>query len=324
MLRIEFEQFGGPEVLKLVDVPAPEPGPGQVRVRQAAIGLNYIDTYHRSGLNPVRLPSSLGSEGAGVIDAMGEGVEGWRLGERVAYAAGSPLGAYAECYVLPAAKLVRLPPEVDERTAAAVMLKGMTAEMLLYRVFPVQSGQTILVHAAAGGMGSILCAWAASLGVRVLGTVGSEAKVPLAKENGCAEVILYDREDVAARVRDLTGGAGVPVVYDGVGASTFHASIKSLSRRGMLVNFGNASGPAPPIAPIDLGRAGSLFLTRPGLFDYTATRAELELSADRVFDALAAGRFSPRVGQTFPLSQAREAHMALHARTTSGATLLIP
>jgi NADPH2:quinone reductase len=323
MLRIQFEQTGGPEVLQAVDAPIPDPGPGQVRVRQAAIGLNFIETYQRTGANPMPLPGCPGSEGAGVVDAVGEGVTSHKVGDRVGYAAGAPVGAYAEYYVLPAWKAVKLPDSIGFNTAAAIMLKGMTAEMLLMRVFHVKPGHTILVHAAAGGMGTILSQWATSLGARVIGTVGSQEKVAAAKANGCAEVIIHGEEDIAARVRNITDGKGVPVVYDGIGAATLEASLDSLGMRGMLASFGNASGPAGNVSVQRL-KFGSLFLTRPGVFDYTATPDELNASAATVFDAVARGHFRVQVNQTFALKDAGAAHEALEGRRTTGSSLLIP
>ena len=323
MLRIQFERTGGPEVLQAIDAPIPNPGPGQVRVKQAAIGLNFIETYQRTGANPTPLPGCPGSEGAGVVDAVGEGVTSHKIGDRVGYAAGAPIGAYAEYYVLPAWKAVKLPDSIDFNTAAAIMLKGMTAEMMLFRVFHVKPGHTILVHAAAGGMGTILSQWATSLGARVIGTVGSAEKVAVAKANGCAEVIIHGQEDIAARVRALNEGRGVPMVYDGIGAATLEASLDSLCTRGMLASYGNASGPAGNVSVQRL-KVGSLFLTRPSIFDYTANPDELNASAATVFDAVAKGHFKVQINQTFALKDARAAHEALEGRRTTGSSLLIP
>lgn len=323
MLAIRISRTGGPEVLESAEVPAPAPGPGEILVRQEAIGLNYIDTYHRTGLYPLRLPSGLGLEGAGVVEAVGEGVTRFSVGDRAAYGNG-PLGAYADYHVIPADRAVRPPAGVDSRTAAAAMLKGMTAEFLLRRCYPVKAGDAVLIHAAAGGVGSILTQWARALGAFVIGTAGSPDKAALARTHGAHETILYRDEDVAARVRALTGGAGARVVYDGVGAATFEASLASLGRRGMLVSYGNASGPVPAVEPLRLSRGGSLFLTRPTLFDYVATTQELDESAGALFEAIASGAVNIDIGQTFPLAEARRAHEALEGRETTGSTLLIP
>lgn len=323
MLAIQAVRTGGPEVLEAVDLPVPTPRPGEILIRQEAAGLNFIDTYQRTGLYPVKLPAVLGLEGAGVVEAVGEGVSRFAVGDRAAYGNG-PLGGYAQYHVVPEARAVRVPDGVDGATAAAAMLKGMTAEFLVRRCYPVQPGDAVLVHAAAGGVGAILVQWARALGARVIGTAGSTDKAALARAAGCEEVILYREEDVAARVRDLTGGAGVRVVYDGVGKETFEGSLNSLGRRGMLVSFGNASGPAPAVEPLRLSRGGSLFLTRPTLFDYVATTAELDDSAAALFAVIASGAVKVEIGQTFPLAQARQAHEALEARRTTGSTLLIP
>jgi NADPH:quinone reductase len=322
MLAIQAVRTGGPEVLEAADLPALDPRPGQIRVRHAAIGLNFIDTYQRSGLYPIKTPAVLGQEAAGVVEAVGEGVERFKLGDRVAYA--SQMGAYAETNVVPANRAVAVPDGVPLETAAAVLLKGMTAEFLLRRCHPVQAGETILVHAAAGGVGTLMVQWAKTIGATVIGTVGSPAKADLARRLGCDHVILYREEDVAARVRELTGGAGAPVVYDSVGKDTVEASLASLSRRGLLVSFGNASGPAPAIEPLRLLRGGSLFFTRPTLFDYVATTEELDDSAAALFALITAGRITVEIGQTFPLAEARAAHEALESRSTIGASLLIP
>lgn len=321
MLAIQAVRAGGPEVLEVVDRPLPTPGPGQILVRHQAVGLNFIDTYHRSGLYPMTMPAILGLEAAGVVESLGEGVTRFKAGDRVAY--NGTLGAYAEAAVVPADRAVKVPDGVSLETAAAVLLKGMTAEFLVRRCQKVQPGQTVLIHAAAGGVGSILVQWVKALGATVIATVGSEAKAALARDHGTDHVILYGEEDVAARVSEITGGQGVTVVYDGVGKDTFDASFKSLGRRGTLVTFGNASGPAPAIAPLELGTK-SLFLTRPRLFDYIATTAELDDSAAALFAVLESGAVKIEVGQTFPLSEARAAHEALEGRRTTGATLLIP
>jgi NADPH2:quinone reductase len=315
MLAVQAARTGGPEVLEAIDLPVPQPGPGQVRVRHHAIGLNFIDTYQRTGLYPIRMPAVLGQEGAGVVDALGDGVSGWALGDRVAYS--GQTGAYAAFHVVPAARLIRLPDSVSFEVAAASMLKGMTAEFLLRRCYPLKAGETILVHAAAGGVGTILVQWAKQIGAVVIGTVGSAPKADLARADGCDHVILYRDEDVPVRVREITGDLGVRVAYDSVGKDTFEGTLASLGRRGLFVSFGNASGPAPAVEPGRLSRAGSLFLTRPTLGDYIATPEELSASAAALFEVIGSG-------QTFPLAEARRAHEALEGRETIGASLLIP
>ena len=322
MLAIQISRTGAPDVLETVDLPIPEPGPGQVRLRHEAIGINFIDTYHRTGLYPLKLPVTLGQEAAGVVDAVGEGVTNFKLGDRGAYT--GMFGGYAEYNVVPAARLLPLPKGVSAETAAGSLLKGMTAEFLLRRCRPVKAGDTILVHAAAGGVGAILCQWGKALGAHVIGAVGSEEKAALARQHGCEHVILYRSEDVAARVREITSGAGVPVVYDGVGAATFEASLSSLARRGMLVSFGNASGPAPAIEPGRLSRMGSLFLTRPTLFDYVAKPEELSESSAALFHVIETGAVKIDIGQRFALKDARKAHEALEARDTTGSSILVP
>jgi NADPH2:quinone reductase len=294
-----------------------------VLVRHAAIGVNFIDVYHRTGLYPGEFPGRLGQEAAGTVEAVGPGVSRFAVGDRIAYATG-PRGGYAEFNVVPEGRAVRVPEAVPLELAAASLLKGMTAEFLVRRTFHVKHGHTVLVHAAAGGVGSILTQWARAVGATVIGAVGSEAKADEAGANGCHEVIVYNRENVADRVRAITGGAGVPVVYDGVGAATFDASLASLARRGLLVSFGNASGPVPPVDPLRLSRAGSLYLTRPTLFDYVATTAELDESAAALFDMLASGKVKVHVGRRYRLDQARAAHEALQARQTTGSTILVP
>lgn len=323
MLAIQATRTGGPEVLEAVDLPTPEPGPGQIRIRHEAIGLNFIDTYHRSGLYPMKMPVVLGQEGAGVVDAVGPGVTRFKAGDRVAYGTG-PTGAYAEAHVVAANRAVRLPDGISAQVAAAAMLKGMTAEFLLRRCYPLQAGEATLIHAAAGGVGGILTQWAKAIGAEVIGAVGSPEKAAVARGRGCDHVIEYRHEDIAARVKEITGGRGVRVVYDGVGAATFEASLASLGRRGMLVSFGNASGPAPTIEPGRLSRAGSLFLTRPTLFDYVASDADLDASAAALFHVIETGAVKIDIGQTFPLAEARRAHEALEGRQTTGQTLLIP
>ncbi len=323
MLAIQAVRAGGPEVLEAVELPVPEPGPGEIRIRHEAVGLNFIDTYHRSGLYPVSFPAVIGSEGAGVVEAVGEGVARFRVGDRAGHAPG-PMGAYAEAQLVPEGRAVRLPDDIDSRAAAAVLLKGMTAEFLLRRCYPLKPGEACLVWAAAGGVGSILSQWAKAIGATVIGCVGSPDKARQARENGCDHVLLYKDEDVAARARELTGGEGVHVVYDGVGKASFDASLASLRRRGMLVSYGNASGPAPAVEPLRLSRGGSLYLTRPTLFDYVATTEELDASAAALFEAVRAGKVRVEVGAEFPLADARKAHEVLEAGKTTGSTLLIP
>jgi len=322
MRAVRFEQTGGPEVLELVEVETPEPKPGQVRVRHEAIGVNFIDTYHRTGLYPVKLPCIPGGEAAGVVEALGEGVTSLKVGDRVAYSGG--FGAYAEANVVAADRAVRIPEGVDSRTAAASLLKGMTVEALLCRTYSVKAGETILVHAAAGGVGQIMVQWAKAIGAEVIATVGSEAKAAKARELGADHVILYREQDVAAEVRRITGGKGVPVAYDSVGKDTFEGTLGSLARRGLFVTFGNASGPVPPFAPGRLAQGGSLYMTRPTLFDYIVTPDELAASAGALFEMIRSGKVKIEVGQTFALADARAAHEALEARSTVGASLLIP
>ncbi len=322
MRAVRFEQTGGPEVLELVEVETPEPKPGQVRVRHEAIGVNFIDTYPRTGLYPVKQPCIPGGEAAGVVEALGEGVTSLKVGDRVAYSGG--FGAYAEANVVAADRAVRIPEGVDSRTAAASLLKGMTVEALLCRTYPVKAGETILVHAAAGGVGQIMVQWAKAIGAEVIATVGSEAKAAKARELGADHVILYRQQDVAAEVRRITGGKGVPVAYDSVGKDTFEGTLGSLARRGLFVTFGNASGPVPPFAPGRLAQGGSLYMTRPTLFDYIVTPDELAASAGALFEMIRSGKVKIEVGQTFALADARAAHEALEARSTVGASLLIP
>lgn len=320
---IRFNSVGGPEVLSREPVDLPAPGPGEALVRHRAIGVNFIDTYHRTGLYPLPLPSGLGLEAAGVVEAVGENVTDVAPGDRVAYA-GGPVGAYSTARVMPADRLVPLPDDLDDATAAGMMLKGMTAEYLLRRTIPVQAGDTILVHAAAGGVGLMLCQWAKALGARVLGTVGNDEKAELARAYGCDVPILYSREDFLVRVRDETAGAGVSVVYDSVGRDTFLRSLDCLRPRGMLVLFGQASGPVAPFDPSLLAAKGSLFLTRPSLFAYTATRPELLASAKALFDIVKSGDVQVRVTARHPLSEAATAHRDLESRHTTGSLILLP
>lgn len=321
MRAVQIQAHGGPEALELVELPDPSPGPGEILIRQEAVGLNFIDTYYRTGLYPARLPVTLGVEGAGVVEAIGEGVDRFKVGDRAGYAMG--FGAYTDLRTYPANRAVKLPEGVSSRLAAASLLKGMTAEFLLRRCYPVKTGDAILVHAAAGGVGMILSQWGRALGARVIGTVGSEEKAQVARAHGCHEVILYRQEDVAGRVRELTMGEGVRVAYDGVGADTFAASMASLGRRGVLITYGNASGPAPAFQPLKLMK-GSLYVTRPTLADYIATTEELDESAAALFEVLQSGAVKVEVGQEFALADARKAHEALEGRATVGSTLLIP
>jgi NADPH2:quinone reductase len=320
---IRFSETGGPEVLTVEEVDVPAPAPGEARLRQHAVGLNYIDTYHRSGLYPVVLPSGLGLEGAGVVEAVGEGVTEVAPGDRVAYA-GGPLGAYAQCRVIPAHRLVRLPEAIDFEQAAAMMLQGLTAQYLLRRTYRVQPGETILIHAAAGGVGLIVCQWAKALGATVIGTVGSAEKAAIAHAHGCDHTILYKEEDFSARVRELTGGEGVPVVYDSIGKDTFMGSLSCLRPLGLMVTFGNASGAVPPFDPGLLARMGSLFLTRPTSMTYTAKRSDLLAMAADLFEVVTSGKVKIVINQRYPLAAARQAHEDLEARRTTGSTILLP
>jgi NADPH2:quinone reductase len=323
MKAIRFAKPGGPELLQLQDIELPPPRAGEVRVRHTAIGVNFIDTYQRSGLYPVPFPSGLGLEAAGLVEAAGENVTVLAQGDRVAYCTG-PIGSYAEVNNVPAERVVKLPAGISEETAAASLLKGMTAQYLLKRTHAVRPGETIVFHAAAGGVGLIACQWARHLGATVIGTVGSDAKVALAKDNGCAHVLNTRSETWSARVRELTAGQGVPVVYDGIGRDTFMGSLDCLAVRGMLVSFGNASGAVPAFEPGILSAKGSLYLTRPTLFHYTRTPRELQETADDLFAVIQSGAVKIAIHQRFPLAEAREAHEALHSRATTGATLLIP
>lgn len=320
---IRIHRTGGPEVLAGEEVPVGEPGPGEARVRHAAVGLNYIDVYHRNGLYPVSLPSGIGLEGAGVVEAVGAGVDFLAPGDRVAYA-GGPLGAYSAARVMPADRLVRLPDGIGFETGAAMMLQGLTAQYLLRRTYRVQAGDTILIHAAAGGVGLIVCQWARALGATVIGTVGSEAKADLARAHGCDHPIVYTREDFVPRVREITRGEGVPVVYDSIGRDTFEQSIDCLRPLGMMVSFGNASGPVPPVDIGLLARKGSLFLTRPSLFTYAAKRADLEAMAAELFGVVGSGQVRIEVNQTYALADAASAHRELEARRTTGSSVLLP
>ena len=320
---IRVHECGGADALRWEAMDVVDPGPGEVRVRHSAVGLNFIDVYHRTGLYPLPRPFVPGLEAAGVVEALGDAVEGLEVGDRVAYGAG-PLGAYSQERVIPAQRLVRIPPGVDERTAAAMMLQGMTVEYLLRRTYRVQAGDTILMHAAAGGVGLIACQWAKHLGATVIGTVGSDKKAELARTHGCDHPVVYTRESFVARVKELTGGRGVPVVYDSVGRDTFLDSLECLQPRGMMVSFGQSSGSVAPIDPGLLSAKGSVFLTRPTLMHYVASRTELESAATALFDVVAGGHVKVDVRQTFPLCEAAEAHRALEGRKTTGSTVLIP
>jgi NADPH2:quinone reductase len=314
-------EAGGPEVLQWEEVEVGDPGPGQIRLSQEAAGLNFIDVYHRTGLYPQQLPFTPGVEGAGIVEAVGPDVTNLKAGDRVAY--GGPVGGYAEVRLIDADRVVKLPEAISPEQAAAMMLQGMTAEMLLRRVYPVSAGQTILIHAAAGGVGLILCQWAKALGATVIGTVGSDEKAELARAHGCDHPVVYTRQDFVAEVERITEGAKLPVVYDGVGRDTFMKSLDCLQRRGIMVSFGNASGPVDPFPPTLLAQKGSLFLTRPTMYDYVATREELETAAKDLFDMVASGKVKIEVKQRFALKDAAEAHRALEARKTSGSTVLI-
>jgi NADPH2:quinone reductase len=321
---IRIHEHGGPEVLRWEEVEVGEPSPGQLRVRHGAVGLNYIDVYHRTGLYPLpSLPWTLGMEGAGQVEAVGEGVTEFKPGDRIAYAS-PPVGAYAEVRLIPADRVVALPDAIDDRTAAAMMLQGMTAQYLLRRTYRVQPGDAILLHAAAGGVGLIASQWARHLGAIVIGTVGSEEKAELARAHGCHHTILYNRENFVERVREITGGQGVAVVYDSVGKDTFMGSLDCLRPLGMMVSFGNASGPVPPFEPGILAAKGSLFFTRPTLMTYTAKRADLLASAAELFEVVASGAVKIEVRQTYPLAETARAHRDLEARKTTGSTVLLP
>jgi NADPH2:quinone reductase len=319
---IRIYEFGGTNKMKWEEVTVGDPGPGEVRVKSTAIGLNFIDTYHRTGLYPNQLPLTLGMEGAGVVEKIGPRVKDFKVGDRVAWA--NPIGAYADVLLRPVERLVKIPAGVDDKVAASVMLKGMTAWYLCKRTYKVKKGDTIVVHAAAGGVGQILCQWAKALGATVIGTVGSDAKAVIAKKCGCKHVIVLPRENLVARVKALTKGKGVPVVYDGVGKDTWDASLDCLSPRGMMVSYGNASGPVSNINPGILDTKGSLFLTRPTLFHYVATRPELLAAARDLFAVIKSKKVRISVNQTYPLRDAAVAHADLEGRKTTGSTVLIP
>jgi NADPH2:quinone reductase len=320
---IRFHKPGGPEVLVYEDVSVGDPGPGEARVRNTAIGLNFIDTYHRSGLYPLQMPSGLGLEAAAVVEAVGAGVTWVKSGDRVGYAGGPP-GAYSEVRNVPADRLVKVPDGISDQQVAAMMLKGLTTQYLIRRTFKVQPGQTVLFHAAAGGVGLIACQWLKALGVTVIGTVGSDEKAKLAKAHGCEHTIVYTRENFAERVKEITGGKKVPVVYDSVGKDTYMGSLDCLQPLGMLVMFGNGSGPVPPFDLGLLAQKGSLFITRPTLMTYTAKREDLEASASELFDVVKSGKVKIEVNQTYALKDAVRCHEDLAGRKTTGSIVLLP
>jgi NADPH:quinone reductase len=323
MKKILFSKTGGPEVLELVDTDLPTPAAGEVRLRHTAIGLNYVDTYYRSGLYPTAMPSGLGNEAAGVIEALGQGVKGFKVGDRVAYGSG-PLGSYAQARNFPANRLVRLPKSISDETAAAMMLKGMTVRYLLRATYKVKRGQFILMHAAAGGVGLIMSQWAKALGVKVIGTAGTSEKMQMARAHGCTYVINNRTEDVAARVREITKGKGVPVVYDSVGQATLQASLDSLSPRGLLVSFGNASGPVKDFQLGVLAAKGSLYVTRPTLFSYIATDKEFKETADDLINVVKSGKVKIAINQRYALADVANAHRDLESGKTTGSTILLP
>jgi len=321
---IRIHQYGGPEVLQYESVEVGQPGPDEVRLRQTAVGLNFIDVYHRTGLYPLpQLPGSLGLEAAGVVESIGSEVESLKVGDRVAYA-GGPIGAYTSERLMPAERLIRIPDSISDIEAASMMLQGMTAQYLIRQIYPVKAGDTILLQAAAGGVGLILCQWAHSLGVEVIGTVGSEAKAELTRAHGCTHTILYQQETVSERVRELTDGKGVPVVFDSIGQATFMDSLDCLQPRGLMVSYGNASGAVKAIEPALLAQKGSLFLTRPILMHYTASREELVNTANDLIDVVSSGAVKLNVNQQYPLADAAQAQTDLENRKTTGSTVLIP
>ncbi|MCJ7442544.1 MAG: quinone oxidoreductase [Thermoanaerobaculaceae bacterium] len=322
IMAIRIHETGGPEVLRWEGVEVGHAGPGEARLRHTAVGLNFLDTYHRAGLYPLALPAVLGSEAAGVVEEIGPGVTEVRPGDRVAYA--GPIGAYAQARLIRADRLVPLPPDISDRAAAAMMLKGMTAQYLLRRTCRVEPGDLVLVHAAAGGVGLIACQWAKHLGATVIGTVSTEAKATLAREHGCDHPIVTSREEFVARVREITGGRGVRVVYDSVGKDTFEGSLDCLQPLGMMVSYGNSSGPVPPFSPLVLAAKGSLFLTRPTLMTYTARREDLLATAAELFGVVRSGAVRIEIRQTYPLAEAAQAHRDLEARRTTGSTVLLP
>lgn len=324
MARVaRIEQHGGPEVIQWADIDLPDPGPGEVRIRSTAVGLNFIEIYQRTGLYPLKLPSGLGTESVGVIEVLGDGVTDFAVGDRVG-TTGPTIGSYATHRNLPAESLVKLPDSIDDRTAAAILLKGGTTEFLIERCAKVQPGWTVLVHAAAGGVGHLAVGWLKAIGATVIGTVGSADKAERATRAGADHVIQYREHDIAESVREITEGRGVDVSLDGVGAATWEASLKSVKRRGLIVSYGNASGPVTGVALGQLSTSGSLFVTRPTMFHYYATKEEREAGFARVFEMLAKGAISPEIGQTFALEDAAEAHRQLEAGKTEGASVLLP
>ena len=319
---IVVSQQGGPEVLEWTQKDPGEPGPGEVLVRHTAVGLNFIDVYHRTGLYPLEPPFTPGVEGAGIVAEVGEGVTELSTGDRVAYTGNGPIGSYCEGRVLPSSRLYKLPDEISNDTAAAIMPKGCTVEYLVRRTYPVSSGDWVLLHAAAGGVGLIACQWLRALGANVIGTVGSRDKAELAKANGCDHTVLYRDEDVAARVQEITDGRGVDVAYDSVGADTFHSSLDSLRPRGMMVTFGNASGPVEPMSPLLLAQKGAVFLTRPTVGHYYATKPDADDGVKALFEVVASGQVKPHIGGRYQLSNVAEAHRDLEGRRTVGSTVL--
>lgn len=320
---IQIDEYGDHSLLQLKDIELPLPSGTQVLVRHEAIGVNFIDTYHRSGLYPLELPSGLGKEAAGVVTAVGEGVTQVKVGDRVCYVS-APIGTYAEAQVVPEDCLIKLPDSIPSKTAAGMMLKGMTAAYLLLKTYPVSASDTILMHAAAGGVGSILTQWAKAIGATVIGTVGSVKKAGIAKQNGCDEVLLYREVDLPAMVHEITSGMGVDVVYDGVGNDTFNISLQCLKRRGMMVSFGNASGAVPDFSPLLLTQMGSLYLTRPSLFDYVAEQEEQQFLADALFERVNRGDITIQISHEFPLAEAGLAHETLESGVTTGSIILVP
>lgn len=320
---IRYDKTGGPEVMKWLDVEVGEPGEGEVRLRQSACGLNYIDVYFRTGLYPQPLPAGLGMEAAGEVTAVGSGVSTLKVGDRVAYV-GRPPGAYAQERVLRAEQLIKLPDAISDEAAASIMLQGLTAQYLLRRTYRVKAGDTILIQAAAGGVGLLVCQWAKALGATVIGTVGSDEKAAIAKAHGCDHPIVYTREDFTARVREITNGAGVPVVYDSIGKDTYTKSLDCLAPLGMFVSFGNASGPLPPIDSSEFAGRGSLFFTRPTLFSYIAKRADYEAMAAELFEVVASGKVKTSINQRYALKDVGQAHADLEGRKTTGSTVLLP
>jgi NADPH2:quinone reductase len=320
---IRFHKTGGPDVLQMDEVSVGDPGPNEARIKHTAIGLNFLDTYHRSGLYPLPLPSGVGSEGAGVVEAVGSNVTWVKPGDRVAYAGGPP-GAYSQVRLVPADRLVKIPDGISDQQAAAMMLKGLTTQYLIRRTYKVQPGQTVLLHAAAGGVGLIASQWLKALGATVIGTVGSDEKAKLAKAHGTDYPIVYTRENFVERVKEITGGKKVPVVYDSVGKDTYMGSLDSLQPLGMMVLFGNGSGPVPPLDLALLAQKGSLFITRPTLVTYTAKREDLEAMAAELFDVVKSGKVKIEVNQTYALKDAVQAHRDLEGRKTTGSTVLLP